>query len=120
MKKGNLTKYLRVRFTETEYNKLQRMVKQNELGTVSNFVRQYLFSDNKVLIDPKTFLKGVDALTASVNKVGNNINQIAKFLNTTKDVNNYALMREWFDLFAQYNDVLREINRKIEELFMCK
>jgi hypothetical protein len=32
----------------------------------------------------------MDDLTVAINRAGNNINQIARFINTTKDIQNYS------------------------------
>jgi hypothetical protein len=117
-KKNIKDSVVRFRCSESDYKRIKQLSKP--YGSMSNFIRKIIFSDKKVFIDPKTFIQGIDALTTSVNRAGNNVNQIAKFYNITKDVNNYALTREWLDLFAQYNETLREVNRKIEELFLYK
>jgi hypothetical protein len=58
----------------------------------------------------------MNPLTTSINRVGNNINQIAKFLNTT-GVNDYALMQQWFDAFAEYKSLLQEVQDEICKLY---
>jgi len=118
--KDNLTKYLRVRLTDEEYKKLQALTIKYQFDTISDFVRHYLFSDRKNLIDPKAYLQGMNELTVAVNRVGNNINQYAKFMNKTKDVENIALMREWNKLFAEYMNLLREVNLQIEKVYSLK
>ena len=113
--KDNLTKYLHVRLTEEEYNKLIEMAEP--YGSVSKFLRSYIFSGKTVLIDPKTFLKGMNELTVAINRAGNNINQIARFINSTKDLENYTLMKDWIDLFAEYNNLLLEVKKKIDTIY---
>jgi hypothetical protein len=54
-------------------------------GSTSKFMLSTVLSDKKVIIDPYTFLKGMDELTLSINRVGNNVNQIAKHLHATKE-----------------------------------
>jgi len=113
--KENKTKWIHVRLTESEYRKISRMA--TPYGTITKFVRQYLLSGQKSVIDSKTFLKGMKELSVEVNRVGNNINQVAKFINTTKDIDNYALMREWLNIFSEYNLILNKVDLKYEEIF---
>ena len=113
--KENLIKYLHVRLKEDEYNRLQEMAKP--YGSISKFMRSYIFSGKTILIDPKNFIKGMDELTIAVNRVGNNVNQIAHFINSTKDFGNYALMREWLDVFSEYNNLLLKVKKQIDTLY---
>ena len=62
----------------------------------------------------------MDELTVSINRVGNNINQIARVINTTKDVNNYALMQNWLKIFSEYNLVLNTVYSVIMKLYRDK
>jgi DNA-binding ferritin-like protein len=113
--KENKTRWIHVRLTEAEYRTISKMAKP--YGTITKFVRQYLLSDKKAVIDSKTFLQGMNELSVEVNRVGNNINQIAKFYNTMKDMDNYTLMREWLDVFSEYNLILNKVDLKYEEIF---
>jgi hypothetical protein len=114
--KENLTKYLHVRLNENEHKKIEQLAKP--YGSISKFLRSYLFSGKTVLIDPKSFIKGMNDLTIAVNRVGNNVNQIARFFNSTKDFENYPLMREWLDLFTEYNNLLLEVKKKLDNIYM--
>jgi len=106
---------VRFRCTQSQRKKIERMAKP--YGSISKFILTTILTDKKMIIEPKEFLQGMDELTLAVNRVGNNINQIARFLNTTKDINNYELLREWFDLFSEYNKILNKVDLKYEDIF---
>jgi hypothetical protein len=115
MKKNNKTKRIFFRCTEAEYSKIERMAKP--YGSISKLLRECLFSKKRVFIDPQSFLQGMNALTTAVNRVGNNVNQIAHFLNITNDVNDYTLMQQWITSFAEYKDILREVRTEIKKTY---
>ncbi|MDH6358937.1 plasmid mobilization relaxosome protein MobC [Parabacteroides sp. PF5-9] len=79
MAKDNKNKYIRVRCTEEEYKKLQRQAKH--FASFSTYLRTLIFSQEKSIVDPKTVLQSVKLLTTEINKLGTNVNQIAKFMN---------------------------------------
>jgi soluble cytochrome b562 len=114
--KKSMTMVVRFRCTPEEYNKIVKMAKP--YGSMSKLLRECLFSKKHVFIDPKTFLHGMDALTTAMNRVGNNVNQIAKFVNATKDVNDYALMQQWFEHFTEYKNILRNVRVVIQKFYM--
>jgi hypothetical protein len=117
-KSENYTERVTLRFTKTEYKKLERMAKP--FGSMSKFIRTHLLSDKKTIIEPKAFLKGTSELSISINRAGNNINQIARLLNTTKDMNNPVLMKEWFILFEEYSSISKRVEKYFDDIFREK
>jgi len=117
-KRENYTEKVTLRFTKTEYKRLENMAKP--FGTMSKFIRTHIFSDKKTIIEPKAFLKGIGELSKSINRIGNNINQIARLLNTTKDVNNPMLMKEWFVLFEEYSNIAKRVEQYFDDIFRNK
>jgi len=117
-KSENYTKRVTLRFTKTEYQKLESMAEP--FGTMSKFIRTLILSDKKTIIEPKAFLKGIGELSISINRVGNNINQIARLLNTTKEVNNPVLMKEWFVLFEEYSEISKRVEKYFDDIFREK
>lgn len=77
--KTNKDKWIHLRLTEKEYKKLQNQSKP--FSSMSACVRVLLFSKDKVIVDPKSVLLTVKELSGEINKVGGNVNQIAKFMN---------------------------------------
>jgi len=113
--KENRVSRIEIRCTQSERRKIERMAKP--YGSMSKFILSVVLTDKKVIIEPKAFFSGMKELSTEVNRVGNNINQIARFINTTKDVNNYELMREWFEIFSKYNEILNRVDLRYEEIF---
>ena len=113
--KENKKSVIRFRCTASERKRIERMAEP--FGSLSNFLLSTILSDRKVIIEPKVFLKGIDELTISINRVGNNINQIAKYINATKDINNYSLLEELLNIYSEYNAILQKVNIKIDNLY---
>jgi uncharacterized protein YukE len=116
--KEKKTKVIRFRCSEVDHKKIERMAKP--YGSISKLLREILFSKKCVFIDPQTFLQGMNPLTTAINKVGNNVNQIAKFINTTKNVTDYDLLQQWFTSFSEYKDILREVREEIKKTYSIK
>jgi hypothetical protein len=106
---------IRFRCTSSERKKIESMAKP--YGSISKFLLSTVLTDKKVIIEPKTFLKGMDELTISINRVGNNINQIAKYLNATKDINNFTLLNELLNVYSEFNAILNKVDVKIENIY---
>ena len=113
--KDKKTKDIHFRCSENEFNQIVAMAKP--YGSVTKLIRESLFSNKRVFIDPKTFLEGMNTLTTAVNRVGNNVNQIARFLNTTKNINDYVLIEQWFSAFEEYKDILRDVRKEIKKTY---
>jgi hypothetical protein len=109
---------IRFRCTASERKKIERMAKP--YGSISKFMLSTVLSDKKVIIDPYTFLKGMDELTLSINRVGNNINQIAKYFHATKDTTNFGVMQELLNLYSEYNAILHKVKVKIDDIYKDK
>lgn len=81
MVQKNRIKRVEFRLTEPEYNHLVNDYKQSELPTLTHYARAMLFKDMKKR--PFKERKTTDAkLINQVKRVGNNINQIARKLNS--------------------------------------
>jgi hypothetical protein len=112
--KEKKVKFIRVRCSESEYKRLIRMTKG--FGSMSKFLRDYIFSGHKILIDTQTF-NSINNLARSVNDVGRNINQIAKVLNAVSNANDYSLLIECKVLLEQYNRLSKEIREELLRLY---
>ena len=114
----NKTELIKFRCTKRERRKIERMAEK--FGSISKFLLYYVISEKKTIIEPKTFLEGMNNLTIAVNRVGNNINQISRLINTYKDTNDYSLMQRWFELFSEYNSVIYKVYDVILKLYNDK
>lgn len=112
--KEKYTKNINVRFTESECKRLKK--KAAPFGSISKYCRAILISNEKKLVDREA-LKVMTELSVQISRVGNNINQIARFMNTTKDWQNIKLMEEWFDTFDSYMALLEKVNSNFDDFF---
>lgn len=118
VKKDNRDKFIKIRVTESEKKKIKENAKGSNF-TVSDYSRKLILK--KKIAKPK--YSHEDALMIvtelretkkALNKIGNNINQIAKLANTNpvlsdEDLNNLARIR--FDFDAIRSNLI-SLNRK--------
>lgn len=76
--KENRTRSIKVRLTPSELDKLEELAQENSAKNLSDFIRQVIFTGKfKTTIQAQNY----ERLLYEVNKIGNNINQIAKLCN---------------------------------------
>ena len=76
------TRRYEIRFTENEWNKLQALAEDFEMS-VAEFIRWSVFQRSvtmRILIDGET--RELSKIKYQLDRIGNNINQIVKLLNT--------------------------------------
>lgn len=93
------------RANEEENRKIEMLYKLSKMNSYSAFFRKMIINKNPIIIDTQSFLKA----NYELNRIGNNINQIAKKINTY----NYI---EKQDLQIVKNS-LEEISKTQEKLF---
>ena len=91
-------KRITIRFTDDEYNELK--AKADELDIpLSTYIRKKVLGNRE-----KILTKCNKELLYEINRIGNNLNQIAKHCNTTKTIDKLVLQS------------LVEIEKKLNEL----
>ena len=102
-------KQIKVFFPVSDYETLKQTSKDHNL-TMSEFIRKSVNSKIENAPAPKTkkVYKVADTqLLYELNKIGVNLNQIAKNLNAKKDdVSNVAILRELVTLEKKLNELL--------------
>lgn len=104
MKEGKRTRKIGARFTQLEYDQLVALEKQLGISE-TELVRMRLLNDNaKSIVNAKDFISGIDRLGADMNRVGNNINQLARHANSLKLAGSLqpAVVLKFNELFEQY------------------
>ena len=81
-------KRLNIRVTETERDFIIKNMQQNGLRNVTDFFIECIIKHKTVVINTMPLL----AVKNELNKIGVNINQIAKIANTTRNVDNATLL----------------------------
>ncbi len=74
-----LSKVVNFRLTPKKFQELKELSKG--FGSVSDFVKHKIFSDNYFKLSPKEYFASMDKVNYQLYKIGNNINQVAKLAN---------------------------------------
>ena len=95
------------RMSSEEAAELKKMASASG-RTVSAYIRAKLFGGERATINAVEFLKQYKAQIHEMQKIGNNINQLAHYANICK---NQGVLSE---------DVVREMNQRTGELIECE
>ena len=107
-------KQVKVNFYEEQHNFLKAKAKENNM-TIAQFIRQQLninLDDKDVKNryknkEEKELTKKDEMLIYQVSKIGNNLNQIAKVLNTKKDdINTLDILQSLVKIEADLKELL--------------
>jgi len=118
LKEGKRTKFINVRFTEDEYKEVAELEKELALSK-TDLIRMRILSDTKkTVINAKELIKHLDTVGAEMGRIGNNINQLAKYANTLKlqgALNPMVVERfnQLFEGYIQIQQLLEASLRKI-------
>jgi|SRR5271155_594205 len=102
---------LRVQLTPGERDELQDAAKQHGAPNLSSYAREMLFRRSAAVVaatrrnpEAAALMRDLQLATRQLNGAGNNLNQIARELNTTGD------LRDWREL----RDALRDYQHGID------
>ena len=95
------TKRVTIRFTPDEYNSLKEKATQFDM-TLSDYVRTTLLSKREKVRPSKCD----KSLVYEINRIGNNLNQIARHCNTTGTVDKLVL-KELVEIEKKLNELLK-------------
>lgn len=109
-------KRLIIRLTDEEMKQLTKF--SNGFTSVSNYVRVSCLQKGKYLINPIEYLKVIDNLIPEMKRIGNNINQIARYANflEKEGQGRSEILQEFNSLLSQYIEIengIYEQNSKI-------
>lgn len=87
---SNRTRFVGLRFTPDEYNKIERKWKSSTCRKLSDYIRKHLF-DKPITINYRNhsvdeFMLEIIRLRAELNALGNNFNQAVKKLHTLQQI----------------------------------
>ena len=109
MQNRTRNKQLNLKFTDEELNYFKKKKKLSSVNNYTDFLLKTVANCRIYTIDTKPLL----ALVNEVNKVGVNINQIAKVINTTRSVYQNDIT-ELQQKIAVIEDKLSDLMRKID------
>jgi hypothetical protein len=77
------TKIVTMRLTPSEKEKLQNIITENNIKNISDFIRQIVLTGK---FKTTQQAQNYERLLYEINKIGNNLNQIARLCNIDKQV----------------------------------
>ena len=118
--KQNRVKRLTIRFTETEYEQLEKAFKKSTCRQIVAYTRKVLGAKPVTILYRNESLDGLMSelikLRKDLNAVGNNFNQIVKKINS---VNDQSLSQIWLPyaqaLQKELTERIKQIQEKIDE-----
>ncbi|PRY13745.1 mobilization protein MobC [Pontibacter ummariensis] len=104
---------LQVRLTKQEHNDLKKQTAEQGYKDVSIYVRRKLFSaDDAPAFNPKPLFRAIDKTGTELKRIGNNINQIARYAHYLEK-NNMVEGK----VIAEYNQHFEEF-LKVEDAYV--
>jgi len=102
---------LRVQLTPSEGAELEAAAELTGAQNLSIYVRELLFRRSAAVVagtrrnpEAKAIMDAMHAAAVAQNAVGNNLNQIARHLNTTGDLRDWGELREALALNKQWTE----------------
>ena len=100
------TSLLGVQLTPSERRELEDAAEGQGAPNLSTYTRELLFRRSAAVVaatrrnpEARAVMEALDGAAAELNAIGNNLNQIAKHLNTTGELRDWRELREALDLF---------------------
>ncbi len=114
------TKKLQMHVTELEYTKIQILIHASGQKTVSDFMRALVLDEKKLcsIINNVELIKHLDNLGLAINRIGNNINQLAKYANIQIKSGkvNTSVIIDFIEVMDKYMKERRELAKAYRAL----
>jgi len=111
---SNRTRIVGLRFTPLEYAELEKRFRASTCRKLSDHIRSHLFSKPIVTTYRNAsfddYIEETITLNSELNSIGNNINQIAKKMNSFKTISEFKTQIFWFEVDK------KKLFEKIEEI----
>lgn len=91
-----------MRFRCTQAEKEMFLKESKGFKSFSDFIRKRTLNKGSSQVNPVEFIKIIDELSFEIKKIGNNINQFAKYANQIKDTPSENVLRDYNSLLNQY------------------
>ena len=110
-KKGNRVHRLEIRLTQEEHDRLSETVEELKIDK-SELVRKLLFKgENTLMVTSRDFRQATDKIGPELGKIGSNVNQFARYVNTLSKTNQVKP-----ELIEDFNNLLLEYKLANDEL----
>ena len=115
---GKRIKKIDVRFTQEEFELFLQMEKSYGMKKADLIRRKLLLDGERLLMDSKAVMNGMDGIGLELSKAGNNVNQLARYANIlNKDGLLSAVVVERFLLeLRKYNKIKMNLERLMRKL----
>lgn len=116
--KNNRKNNIKVRVNDEELTSLKK--RTSDLGyknNVSSYIRKCLFDENIVTVNPKLLIDELYKLRAEINRLGNNVNQIANYTNFLGNQNyiETEFYKRYSELQIDFENKVKEAREKIDK-----
>jgi len=99
---SNRTRIVGLRLTPLEYAELEKRFRASTCRKLSDHIRRHLFNKPIVTTYRNTsfddYIEETMTLNSELNSIGNNINQIAKKMNSFKTISEFKTQVFWFEV----------------------
>lgn len=115
--KKNKLKTIRFRCTEEEAELIYQYAQNSQ--SVSEYIRSRIFKRGSSVLNPIEFIRVLDEICIEMKRVGNNINQFAKYANQRKDITDDMVIQQFTKQLTFYVKVHKQLEityRKIMTL----
>jgi hypothetical protein len=106
------TAALRVQLTPAERKKLQQAAEEKGAPNLSTYARNLLFRRSEAVVaatrrnpEAKALMDELARVGRQLNAIGNNLNQLARHLNTTGDLRDWGELREALAAYQRSSDM---------------
>ncbi len=110
--KNNRERKLDIRFTKREFNQIVEQANKLNVSK-TKYVRSKIFKGDIALINPVEFLEQYSSINLEMKKIGNNINQLAKYANMLQQAGqeNLNVIVELNSYLKSFIDIQKQINK---------
>ena len=114
------TKKLQIHLTELEYTKIQVLYHASGKKTLSDFMRALVLDEKKsgFIRNNVELIKHLDNLWLAISRIGNNINQLAKYANIQIKSGkvNTSVIIDFMEVMDKYMQARRELAKAYRAL----
>ena len=123
---SNRTRIVGLRLTPLEYAELEKRSRASTCRKLSDHIRRHLF--NKPIVTTyrnvsfDDYIEEIMTLNSELNSIGNNINQIAKKMNSVVTISEFKTQVFWFEVdkkkLFEKMDEIKEHSQKYSEQWL--
>jgi len=104
--------------TSSEYAGIKEDFESSGYRSLSAYLRKRLLGKGIMMHQPKVLLAKLDAVGTAINRIGNNVNQIAKMAHSAEKEGKLpvSVVQKFIDVMANYNEIAKELSKAYRSL----